>query len=528
MNNYYTLIYLCKHLNFKCKSAEYQFSYSPHKNVWECYLTKGEESFRIIFSASSTETAIFSDNYRAPKKSNVTQFFESLSNYKILTARLADNDRYLYLEFENQKKLIFKLFGNKPNLFLVEDGKIIDSFKDPESFKGLDEPEPRAPKTPAELSDSWSAKKIITKTEPKFPRQLIDPVISEFDLEDKAADEIADITKSLVKTMVSNPEFRVLESGEMCLLPQKVLPLPDRKTFDNCNDAVRFAYYKTSAERRLTARLRSVKPGIEREIKKTQQTIEQLESADKALERAETYEQYGHLLMANAHLRTDGGTDQITVENYYDDGKEITIPLKPNRSISENAQLYYEKSGDAERRVAEAKKRLKGTKEKLRDLKNIQQSLNEVEKIYEFDDWYKENQDELRRLGVLSQQKSESALPFRKTEIDGYEVWIGKNAKSNDAVTTTAHKEDVWLHARGVSGSHVVIRMNNNKEMPPKTVILKAASVAAWNSKARGSSLVPVIVTKRKYVVKPKGLPPGAVRVQREEVEMVKPSSIST
>ena len=106
-------------------------------------------------------------------------------------------------------------------------------------------------------------------------------------------------------------------------------------------------------------------------------------------------------------------------------------------------------------------------------------------------------------------------------------IWIGKNAKSNDEVTTRAHKEDVWLHARGVGGSHVVIRMENNKNLPPKNIIKKAAAVAAWNSKARGSSLAPVIYTKRKYVSKPKGAPAGTVRVQREEVEMVEPHKLS-
>jgi predicted ribosome quality control (RQC) complex YloA/Tae2 family protein len=68
--------------------------------------------------------------------------------------------------------------------------------------------------------------------------------------------------------------------------------------------------------------------------------------------------------------------------------------------------------------------------------------------------------------------------------------------------------------------------MNNQKEMPPKNVLLKAAAVAAWNSKARGSNLAPVIITKRKYVTKPKGAPTGTVRVMRENVEMVKPQKL--
>jgi predicted ribosome quality control (RQC) complex YloA/Tae2 family protein len=70
--------------------------------------------------------------------------------------------------------------------------------------------------------------------------------------------------------------------------------------------------------------------------------------------------------------------------------------------------------------------------------------------------------------------------------------------------------------------------MDNHKEMPPKKTLLKAASVAAYNSKARGSGLAPVIITKRKYVVKPKGAPTGTVRVNREEVEMVKPQKMSS
>jgi len=86
-----------------------------------------------------------------------------------------------------------------------------------------------------------------------------------------------------------------------------------------------------------------------------------------------------------------------------------------------------------------------------------------------------------------------------------------------------AHKEDIWLHARGVGGSHVVIRMENNKNMPQKSTILKAASLAAWHSKARGSGLAPVVYTKRKYVNKPKGAPAGSVTVQKENVEMIQP-----
>lgn len=528
MNNFYTLIYLTEHLKFKCINCSFDFSYSPHKNVWESYVKGKGEPFRLIFSAQSNETALFADKYRAPKKSNVTHFFDSMSGSKITDVTLAENDRLLTMKFVTGEKLLFQLFGNSPNVLLIDNGKIIDSFKNPDKWIGESEPEPREPRQVSELNPDWSPKKTITKIDGKFPRQLIDPVINHYNLEEKSVDETAVIAKKLTHALEHNPEFRILESGHLCLLPQEMLPLPNKEVFDNCNDAVRYAYYKTSRERRLTSRFQSIRPKLEREIKKAKSTISQLERADKALERSDKYEEYGHILMANAHESVERGTEKITLINFYDDNSPIEINIKGDLSLAENAQRYYEKSTKAKTRVKESKRRLKTIKSDLAQLEEIHKSFQNLEKIYEFDDWMDDHRDQLNELGVLSQNQQKEVLPFRKTEIDGYEIWIGKNAKSNDKLTTRAHKEDVWLHARGVAGSHVVIRMNNDKEMPPKSILMKTAAVAAWNSKARGTNLAPVIITKRKYVSKPKGAPAGSVRVQKEDVELVKPQKIKS
>ncbi|MGB0346104.1 MAG: NFACT RNA binding domain-containing protein, partial [Balneolaceae bacterium] len=88
-----------------------------------------------------------------------------------------------------------------------------------------------------------------------------------------------------------------------------------------------------------------------------------------------------------------------------------------------------------------------------------------------------------------------------------------------------SHKEDIWFHARGVSGSHIVIRMNNSKTVPDMSLIEEVASFAAYQSKAKGSKLAPVIYTKRKYVRKPKGSAHGAVFIQKENVVIVEPKN---
>jgi len=528
MNNFYVLIYLTEELKAKCLGREFAFSTSPHKNVWEGYLRDRENDLRLIFSANPSETALFTDHFRAAKKSNLINFFEPIEGHIITNVTRAESDRFITFHFNSGHKLIFQLFGNRPNCFLVFEDEIIDAFKQPGLFTGKPAPKPRTPHSITDRpGENLSPKNAIIKTNPKFPRHVIPLLIDEYNLKDLPAQKIYEFTLKWTQQMVTEPRFRVLTTGNLCLLPESVLPVENKNVFENVNEAVKFTYYNTSKERRLSERLQSIRPRLETAIKKMNRTIGQLQNADKALDRAETYEQYGHLLMSKAHMKTDGGTTSIELDNFYDNNKPVEISIKPGLSIAENAQNYYDKSSKALRSVEESKKRLQETGDKLSRLKSLDASLKQIEQVYQFDDWFKENEAELQHLGILSQNIQKEKSPYKKITIDGLEVWVGKNAKSNDRLTTDAHKEDIWMHARGVSGSHVVIRMNNRQEMPQKSVILKAASIAAWNSKARGAGLVPVIFTKRKYVTKPKGAPAGTVRVQREEVEMVKPQKIA-
>ena len=114
---------------------------------------------------------------------------------------------------------------------------------------------------------------------------------------------------------------------------------------------------------------------------------------------------------------------------------------------------------------------------------------------------------------------------FKKFTINGFDILVGKNAKNNDLLTKSySHKEDLWLHARDVAGSHVLIKYKSGVKFP-KNVIEKAAQLAAYYSKRKSDSLCPVIVTPKKYVRKAKKAKDGEVVVEREEVILVKPSS---
>lgn len=528
MNNYFVLYHLTNFLKQYCIGSTFQFSITPFKDVWTAYLESEDQRFKLLLSTHPRETVLFLEDFKPAKKSNVTSFFDRLSNKKILDVNISDHDRFIQILMEDDFTLLLQLFGNKPNIYLIKKNKIIESFKNPDQNEGKSAPVPRQPTPDTKIKkEGLSAKKTILKLEPKFPRHLISHVIDLYKLEEKNSTDFIGVVETLTEAMMSDPEFRILEDGNLCLIPESLLPIQSSKNFEDVNSAIKHLYFHTSKERRLSSKIQQIKPSLEKRIQAIESLIAQLKDADKGLERAEKYEQFGHILMANAHERLEPDADSVTLPNYYDDNRPVKIPIKPKMNLAENAQNYYDRASKSIRKVEESKRRLKDAKFDLSKLNSLQESLSNVQKIYEFSDWHKEHLDELQELGVVNKSSKEYSSPYRKLKIDNYEVWVGKNAKSNDRLTSDAHKEDVWMHARGVSGSHLAIRMNNNKEMPPKHILLKAASLAAFHSKARGSDLVPVIITKRKYISKPKGSPPGSVRVSKEKVEMVNPQNLS-
>jgi predicted ribosome quality control (RQC) complex YloA/Tae2 family protein len=119
----------------------------------------------------------------------------------------------------------------------------------------------------------------------------------------------------------------------------------------------------------------------------------------------------------------------------------------------------------------------------------------------------------------------EPARPFRRYLVDGkWEVWVGRSNTENDELThRAAHSRDIWLHAQGVAGSHVILRTGGHPERVPRPVLAKAAALAALNSKARHAGLVPVIHTERRYVRKPRKAPAGTAVCLQDQSLFVAP-----
>ncbi len=195
----------------------------------------------------------------------------------------------------------------------------------------------------------------------------------------------------------------------------------------------------------------------------------------------------------------------------------LRIKLNPQLSPQQNAERFYRK---AKNQKIEEQKLLQTIETKENEWLRLQTLLQSLDECHDFKSlrrWAKQH-------GFAGQSKADESLPFKRFEYKGFQIWVGKNAKSNDLLTQRfAHKNDLWLHAKDVAGSHVVIKRSGQKQIP-RNVIEKAASLAAYYSKRKTDSLCPVIVTEKKYVRKPKGLAPGQVIVDKEEVIMVAPA----
>jgi predicted ribosome quality control (RQC) complex YloA/Tae2 family protein len=244
--------------------------------------------------------------------------------------------------------------------------------------------------------------------------------------------------------------------------------------------------------------------------------------------RADRYERWGHLLMASAPA-VPPGADAVTLPDLFEpeapgEPVSVTIPLDPALTAFENAGRYYDRARRTRQARAHAEARVLEASERAEEARALLERLRRVDTYEALQAFKREEAARLARLPGEARGRQE-ASPFRRFVLGGgYELWVGKSARQNDELTFRhARKDDLWMHARGVAGSHAVLRLPHRTARPGRPLLEQAASIAAYFSKAQGSSLVPVIVTPRKYVRKPRGAPPGAVVVEREEVLLVAP-----
>lgn len=521
--SYYELIYLKKELKNKLTHGWVEQIITPFKNQLECFIACQGKRFRLVFSAAPGNVSLFLDTHRPGKKRNTIQFFEHIYGVKILGLKIPKYERYFGIEFENGYVLWFRLFGNKANAMLSYQGVIVDMFKNYEE-EGSREPED-APHTLFDTSlTNAPVLKYLQHLNPLFPKWEYEALIQAHNLNEASPDRILANLKAWSAQKEHQPAFRIVTGGRATLLNEEHLPLPTLKELESVNELISYRYKSYARNQRFQQQKRGLIKTLQRQQKRLKSSLHNLSKAQKGVEKASNYEKLGHILMAHAHLPPPDDA-MVELEDFYNPGATVLIPVEAGRTMAENARHYYSRASASLASYKEATERQPRLEKREQQIRAMLEELEKLNQYHELENWKKKHKKELENFGVRKSTKQEESVPFYTFEVGGFQIWIGKNARSNDKLLQLSHKEDVWMHARGVPGSHLVIRMKNRKDFPEGSIIEKAASFAAYHSKAKGSKLVPVIVTKRKYVRKQKGGAPGAVLVQKEEVVIVKPEN---
>lgn len=270
------------------------------------------------------------------------------------------------------------------------------------------------------------------------------------------------------------------------------------------------------------ARLRQARLGeLKQRIKRAARRIEALRADLERASRYRDYARYGELLKANLG-RIKKGDEGVTVVDYFDPTQpELMIPLDPSKTPRGNMDDYFAKHRKYLAATREIAPRMAQIEQELAALRTEQQKINEGS-------WVPPESIAASGRGghprpsvqhsALSTQRSKRSGPFRRfTSADGLSIYVGRNAKENEELTLKfARSDDLWLHARGVPGSHVVVRLEKGSNPPPET-LKDAATLALLYSDLKKSGKGDVIYTRRKYVKKAKGRPPGTVTVTQEK-----------
>ena len=252
---------------------------------------------------------------------------------------------------------------------------------------------------------------------------------------------------------------------------------------------------------------RIVNTALERASKKYDLQEKQLQDADKK----DIYRVYGDLLNTYGYS-LKGGESSFTTENFYDDNKEITIPLDKNKSAKENAKKYYDKYAKLSRTTKALSEEILNTKNDIEHLLSIQTALD----VSSDDESLSQIRQELVDFGYIKKhssgkQKKSTSHPYHYISTDGYDIYVGKNNYQNEELTfKVATGNDWWFHAKGIPGSHVILKSNNEEELPDRAYE-EAAALAAFYSKAKDADKVEVDYIQKKNIKKVAGAAPGFV-----------------
>lgn len=440
------------------------------------------------------------------------------------------NERCLGITLEGGYTLLFKFFGNRPNLLAFAGNEVIELFNQKlvsDQNLLLDQLDrPIAQSYEAFVQAGFDHRKLF----PTFGKEVntfLKENGQDQDLKlppspkgEGAGGEVNWPRIQEILVLLENPTYYLTTFEHRSTL--SLVPIGEiRQTFTDPLEAANRFYISYAGLNTFERERSEVMRLLDKRLKRAEALIETNMQRLIGREEGATHEEIANILMANLHAIEEQpgqrSPERVELYDFYRD-RPISIKLKPDLSPQRNAEGYYRKAKNEKIELEHLQGQIEQREAELVTVRQHQVALAEIVGLKALRKYIK--QHNLLGEGAAAQTAGEL---FKQVLHEGYTILIGRNAKNNDLLTQRyAFKEDLWLHARDVSGSHVVVKYQAGKRFP-KTVIERAAELAAWNSKRRTDSLCPVIYTPKKFVRKPKGLAEGQVVVEKEEVVMVVP-----
>lgn len=458
------------------------------------------------------------------------------------------------------KTLIVELMGKHSNIILINQaGKIIDAMRRIDSKNSYREILPSRiyilPKS--EKADLLKIKDF-NEFEEKIQSIIVDNSSEEICTEDvgKAiANTFTGISYTFAKSAIQgrdlqeayqyickiieakeNLEFKLIYKGEKA--SDYVLKLADFGTRDEStqfclNCFIDDFYYERETSESFKNYRNTILRLIFETLKKYNKRLENINTKLKECDDMDKYRLYGELITANLYRLPNNHSENIEVENYYENNKKITIPMDVRYTPNINAKRYFKKYTKLKnafeivtKQKVETEKELNYVESIVYELENssciedVQDIFEEISENVVFKERIKKKENKKKKVSKKKKQQNFAPIEY---EVDGYKVYVGRNNKENDWLTLSfANKTDIWFHTKDIHGSHVILKADDNVS---DDILVKCAEIAAKHSKAKDSSNVPVDYCKVQYVKKPNGAKPGMVIFTNNKTLNVKPLS---
>ena len=534
----------------------------PEDLLVHIHTQRGNVRLFISCNSSATRVCLTGGSYTNPEQPPTFCMLlrKHLQGGRITDVRQKDAERIIEIDIEAQnelgfsvcRRLIVEIMSKHSNIVLtdIESGKIIDAIKrisiDVNRYRQLlpgmlYKNPPAQDKLPfneidAETMlphDDRALMARIAGISPSISRELLAHCYTSNDASVRSvvpARKLREIIDS-IDDGSARPRVYVDDEGtprEFHITSLSEFEELNTMYFDTVSECVDYYYTNRVASNMVRQKamplLKSVKASLSKALLKKKKLSEDLLNA----ENSEKYRLYGELLTANLHLIRPGDR-KVRVINYYD-GKEMEIPLDEKISASANAQRYFKKYSKARTAIHEKQAQLEDNGRDIQYLESVIQNIEAADSVPLLDSI----RDELEQTGYAKRrqkasQRKKKALrpsPLKYMLSDGTEVLVGRNNIENDWLTTKfASKTDVWMHTKDIPGSHLIVRLDDGRNINDLTaeLIYEAASIAAHHSKASGSDNVPVDYVPIRYVRKPNGAKPGMVIFTHNQTVYVTP-----